>query len=197
MRGEALRAFALAILVSSSAASSQESAFKPAEISVGRSGSGWRFLAEGGQAFRSPTQHFTEFAGAALVRDVRLGQRTRLAIELFPFLVFNETEKDGHTRERVGASAVGTLLSYDIESSRVPWGLRFDAGPGLFYGYQRIPAGGSRFNFFDQFGAFLVHRVAGHRIAAGYRYVHISNLGIVASAENPGLDFHTFVVAVD
>src|SRR5438105_2346705 len=94
----------------------------------GPAGSGWRYLAEGGQAFASPTQHFAEFAGVGVARDVRLGRRTRLALELFPFLVFNETEKDGRTRERVGASALGTLLSYEVESERIPWGLRLDAG---------------------------------------------------------------------
>lgn len=167
---------------------------------AGRSAPWWqpqRVLLQGGQAFDPPSVRFAECAGAAFARDLHLAGRLGGSVELYPLLVFNQTRTDHVTRERVAASALSTLFTFDIGARRRSWGLRVDAGSGLFYGYRPVPAVGSRFNFYDQLGARLVHRVANERaISLGYRYLHISNFGLAGSS-NPGLSVHTAVAAFD
>jgi hypothetical protein len=167
---------------------------------TGRSAPWWqpqRVLLQAGQAFDPPSVRFAEFAGVAVARDMRLAGRLGGSVELYPLLVFNQTRTDHFTRERVAASALSTLLTFDIGARQGSWGLRVEAGSGLFYGYRPVPAAGSGFNFYDQLGACLVHRIASERaISLGYRYLHISNLDLAGST-NPGLTFHTAVAAFD
>ncbi|MCM3876689.1 MAG: acyloxyacyl hydrolase [Thermoanaerobaculia bacterium] len=140
---------------------------------------------------------FAEFAGVAVARDVPLAGRLGGSVELYPLLVFNQTRTDHVTRERVAASCLTPLLTFDIGARGGPWGLRAEVGIGFFYGYRPVPAVGSRFNFYDQLGARLVHRLAsGRAISLGYRYVHISNLGLAGTA-NPGFSLHAAVAAFD
>lgn len=167
---------------------------------TGRSAPWWqpqRVLLQAGQAFDPPSVRFAEFAGAAIARDLRLAGRLGGSVELYPLLVFNQTRTDHFTRERVAASALSTLLAFDVGARQASWGLRVEAGSGLFYGYRPVPAAGSRFNFYDQLGARLVHRIASERaISLGYRWLHVSNFGLAGSS-NPGLSLHTAVAAFD
>lgn len=156
-----------------------------------------RVVLHAGQAFDPPSVRFAEFAGVAVARDVRLAGRLGASVELYPLLVFNQTRTDHFTRERVAASCLSILLTFDIGLRQGSWGIRADAGSGLFYGYRPVPAAGSRFNFYDQGGARLVRRIASERaISLGYRFLHISNFGL-AGTNNPGLSFHTAVAALD
>jgi hypothetical protein len=156
-----------------------------------------RVLLQGGQASDPPSVRFAEFAGAAVARDLRLVGRLGGSVELYPLLVFNQTRTDHFTRERVAASALSTLFTFEIGARQAPWGLRVEAGSGVFYGYRPIPAAGSRFNFYDQIGGRLVLRLRkGGAISLGYRRLHISNLGL-AGTDNPGLSLHTVVAAFD
>ncbi len=203
MRGGA-RLFALVLLASSLRILADDDGADPAAgsgasfpiLSSARPSSDWRYLVEGGQAFASTSQHFAEFAGAAVSRDLALSRRVKVALELFPVLVFNETRADQRTRERVVASALAVLVSYAIEGDSSPWGLRFDLGTGGLYGYGRIPAAGSRFNFFNQLGGFVTFQAGGRTLEAGYRWVHVSNAGLVTGTGNPGLTFHALVLGV-
>lgn len=167
---------------------------------IGRSAPWWqpqRVFLQAGQAFDPPSVRFAEFAGLAIARDLPLSGRLGASVELYPLLVFNETQADHVTRELVAASALTTLLTFDVGARQALWGLRLEAGSGLFYGYRTVPAEGSRFNFYDQLGGRLLRRIASEQvISLGYRYVHISNLGLLGSS-NPGLTFHTAVAAFD
>ncbi|MFI5120680.1 MAG: acyloxyacyl hydrolase [Thermoanaerobaculia bacterium] len=167
---------------------------------MGRSAPWWlpqRIFLQAGQAFDPPSVRFAEFTGLAVARDLPLAGRLGGSVELYPLLLFNETKADHVTRERVAASALSILLTFDVGGRQAPWGLRLEAGSGLFYGYRTVPAEGSRFNFYDQLGGRLVRRIASERvISLGYRYAHISNLSLLGSS-NPGLTFHTAVAAFD
>ncbi len=155
----------------------------------------WRVLAQGGQASAPHSVRFAEMAGIAVARDFGLTGRLGASAELYPFLLFNQTRTDHVTRERVGAVSLGGLLTFDV-GRRGSWlGLRLEGGAGVLWGFAPVPAAGSRFNFFDQGGARLVARLGnGDTVSAGYRRVHVSNLGL-AAGDNPGLSLHQLVLA--
>lgn len=154
-------------------------------------------VAQGGQATAPTIAHFAEFAGIAVARDVKIWKLVGGTAEVWPLLQFNQTKDDYSARERVGASALALSLTLDLAPRRGPYSLRLEAGSGLFYGWEPVPDRGSQFNFFDQGGARIVRRLAGGgALSVGYRRVHISNLGL-AGEHNPGLSFHSLVLAWD
>ncbi|MEO7919547.1 MAG: acyloxyacyl hydrolase [Thermoanaerobaculia bacterium] len=158
---------------------------------------GWRVQGEGGQAFAPASQRFAEFAGAGLARDFRLVSHLGGAVELYPLLAIHQTREDHLSRETVPAVAAALLVTFTIGPPAGAWNVRMDAGSGLFYATHRVPAQGSRANFFDQGGLWLLHRLAsGRRVRAGYRYVHISNLSLLGDI-NPGLTFHALALGLD
>jgi hypothetical protein len=75
-------------------------------------------------------------------------------------------------------------------------GWRLELGSGLSYAIRRNPAGGTKFNFWDQGGAAVTwrSRETGRGYALGYRMAHFSNLAL---KPNPGITFHTLSFAVD
>lgn len=155
----------------------------------------WRLLVQGGQASAPHSVRFAEMAGIAVARDFPLTGRLGASAELYPLLVFNQTRTDFVTRERVGAVSAGGLLTFDVGRRDAWLGLRLEGGAGLLWGFAPVPAAGSRFNFFDQGGARLVARLrSGDTVSAGYRRVHVSNLGL-AGDDNPGLSLHQLVLA--
>jgi hypothetical protein len=155
----------------------------------------WRVLVQGGQASAPRSVRFAELAGIALARDFPLTGRLGASVELYPLLVVNQTRPDFVTRERVGAMSLGGLLTFDVGRRGAWWSLRLEGGAGAFWGFAPIPAAGSRFNFLDQGGARLLARLGnGGTVSAGYRRVHISNLGL-AGDRNPGLSLHQLVLA--
>ncbi len=157
----------------------------------------WRLLAQGGQASAPTSQGFAEFAGIAFTRDLPLGHRFGLSVEAYPALLIHQTRTLRAGRETIPAVSAGGLLTYAIGFGRSRFGLRLEGGAGLFYSRDPVPAAGSRFNFFDQGGAQLSVRLGDdRRLWAGYRRVHISNLGLVGD-DNPGLSFHSLVLAID
>lgn len=157
----------------------------------------WRVQAQGGQAFAPASQRFAEFSGAAVARDFRLFWHFGGAVELYPILIIHQTREDHETRQTVPAAAAALLLTLTVGPRNAPWNARIDAGSGLFYSQDRVPAQGSYANFFDQGGLWLLHRLdSGRRLRIGYRYVHISNLNVLGDL-NPGLTFHALALGFD
>jgi hypothetical protein len=89
------------------------------------------------------------------------------------------------------------VVTFTIGPPAGAWNARIDAGSGLFYAADRVPARGSRANFFDQGGLFILHRLDSvRRLRVGYRYVHVSNLSLLGDI-NPGLTFHALALGFD
>ena len=160
-----------------------------------------RLIGMYGEAFAPASQGPAEMGALAVARDFRLTGRLTIAAELFPFLLFSQTHRVGPERtperETAGAVALGLPLGFTVGDRAGDWLVRFDGGSGLFYGFSKVPAGGTHFNFFNQIGAVVIRRLgSGHRLALGYRLVHVSNLHI-GGINNPGLSLHTAVVMFD
>ncbi|OFW23755.1 MAG: hypothetical protein A3H27_04260 [Acidobacteria bacterium RIFCSPLOWO2_02_FULL_59_13] len=100
------------------------------------------------------------------------------AVELVPAMVIFQSST------AFGGGLTPVLLQYNFTSSRrvVPY---IDAGAGMLFTTEQVPAGTSRFNFTPQGGVgvywFQRPRTA---ITLGVRYHHISNAGMTRS--NPG-----------
>lgn len=160
-----------------------------------------RLIGMYGQAFAPPTQGPADLGALAVARDFPVTGRLTIAAEFFPLLIFSQTHRVGPERtperETVAAVALGLPAGFTVGDRSGDWLLRFDGGSGLFYGFSKVPAGGTHFNFFNQIGAAVIRRLgSGHRIALGYRLVHVSNLHI-GGVNNPGLSLHTAVLMFD
>ena len=160
-----------------------------------------RLTAMYGQAFAPVTQGPADMGALGVARDFLVTGRLTLAAELYPVLIFSQTHLVGPERtperETVAALALGLPAGFTVGDRTRDWLLRFDGGSGLFYGFSKVPAGGTHFNFFNQIGAVVIRRLnSGHRIALGYRLVHVSNLHI-GGVNNPGLSLHSVVAMFD
>jgi hypothetical protein len=156
-----------------------------------------RVVVQGGQAFAPPSARFAEFTAVAMAREFPLEDRFGITAEAYPLFLVNQTRADHETRERVLATALGVLLTFDVGRRGGTWGLRLEGGAGVFYGISPVPVAGTRFNFLDQAGASLVFRLnGGRKLSAGYRWVHISN-GSLVGRDNPGLSFHSLVLGTN
>jgi hypothetical protein len=168
------------------------------ECALGQAEGYWHVFASYGQASAPRSQGFAEQASFAVARDFDLGSRFSLGIEFTPLFVANQTRVDlpGRPRRVAYAVAVAPVLAWTwvLKASRL--GLRLEGGVGIFWGFSRIPAEGSRFNFLDELsGLVLVRAGSDHLVSAGIRRVHVSNLGL-AGPDNPGLSFYSGVVGV-
>lgn len=149
-----------------------------------------------GQASAPRSQGFAEVATLSVARESPLGAGFSWGVELTPLFVVSQTRVDlpGRPRETVFAVAALPLLVFHA-FPRSSVGVRLEGGVGLFWGFSPVPAEGSRFNFFDLFGAQVRVRLPDHRAAlsGGLRRTHVSNLGVVGP-DNPGLSFYSGVV---
>lgn len=71
------------------------------------------------------------------------------------------------------------------------WSIYADAGAGVLWSGERVPHGGTRFNFTPQAGvgaSLEIDRARDIRLFGGLRWHHISNANITGSDENPGRD---------
>ncbi|HSB64770.1 MAG TPA: acyloxyacyl hydrolase [Thermoanaerobaculia bacterium] len=133
-----------------------------------------------------------------MTRDLQLGGRFSLGIELTPLFVVNQTRVDLPLRPRevAYAVAVAPLLAWTYLPRTSRLGLRLEGAVGIFWGFSRIPAEGSRFNFLDEFAGLILVRAGTDRVVSlGIRRVHVSNLGL-AGSDNPGLSFYSGVVGL-
>jgi Lipid A 3-O-deacylase (PagL) len=159
---------------------------------------GWRLFATYGQASAPRSQGFAEEASLAVARDFDLGSRFSLGIEFIPLFVVNQTRVDlpGRPREVAWAAAVSPVLAWTALPRASRFGVRLEAGVGIFWGFSPIPGQGSRFNFHDTFSGLVLVRAGRDRlVSAGIRRAHVSNLGLVGH-DNPGLSFYSGVVGV-
>ncbi len=158
----------------------------------------WHVFASYGQASAPRSQGFAEAATLSVTRDSPLGSRFSLGIEFTPLFVVNQTRVDlpGRPREVAYAVAAAPVLSWTWMSKDARFGLRLEGAVGIFWGFSRIPAEGSRFNFLDEFAGLVLVRAGPDRVVSlGIRRVHVSNLGL-AGSDNPGLSFYSGVVGV-
>lgn len=151
-----------------------------------------------GQASAPRSQGFAEAATLSVARDFPLGSGFSLGIEFTPLFVVNQTRVDLPDRPREVAYAVAAapVLAWTWLPKTSRFGLRLEGAVGIFWGFSRIPAEGSRFNFLDEFqGLILVRAGSDHLVSLGIRRVHVSNLGL-AGSDNPGLSFYSGVVGL-
>jgi hypothetical protein len=158
----------------------------------------WHVFSSYGQASAPRSQGFAEAATLSVTRDFPLGPRFSLGVEFTPLFVVNQTRVDlpGRPREVAYAVAAAPVLSWTLMSKDARFGLRLEGAVGIFWGFSRIPAEGSQFNFLDEFaGLILVRAGSDHLVSFGIRRVHVSNLGL-AGSDNPGLSFYSGVVGL-
>jgi hypothetical protein len=158
----------------------------------------WHVFVSYGQASAPRSQGFAEAATLSVTRDSPLGSRFSLGIEFTPLFVVNQTRVDlpGRPREVAYAVAAAPVLSWTLMSKDARFGLRLEGAVGIFWGFSRIPAEGSQFNFLDEFAGLILVRAGSDRLVSfGIRRVHVSNLGL-AGFDNPGLSFYSGVVGL-
>jgi Lipid A 3-O-deacylase (PagL) len=158
----------------------------------------WHVFVSYGQASAPRSQGFAEAATLSVTRDVPLGPRFSLGVEFTPLFVVNQTRVDlpGRPREVAYAVAAAPVLSWTLMSKDARFGLRLEGAVGIFCGFSRIPAEGSRFNFLDEFAGLIFVRAGSDRLVSlGIRRAHVSNLGL-AGSDNPGLSFYSGVVGL-
>lgn len=159
---------------------------------------GWNVFASYGQASAPRSQGFAEAATLSVTRELPLGSRFSLGVEFTPLFVANQTRVDlpGRPREAAYAVAAAPELSWTLMSENARLGLKLEVAVGIFWGFSRIPAEGSQFNFLDEFAGLILVRAGTDRIVSlGIRRVHVSNLGL-AGSDNPGLSFYSGVVGL-
>ena len=133
-----------------------------------------------------------------MARESPLGSHFSWAIELTPLFVVNQTRVDlpGRPREVAYAVAAAPVFAWTYLPMASRFGVRFEGGVGVFWGFSQIPAEGSRYNFFEDFaGLILVRAGRENLVSIGVRRVHVSNLGL-AGPDNPGLSFYSGVVGL-
>jgi hypothetical protein len=133
-----------------------------------------------------------------VTRDLPLGRRFSVGIELTPLFVVNQTRVDlpGRPREVAYAVAAAPLLAWTHLPKTSRLGLRLEGAVGVLWGFSPIPAEGSRFNFLDELAGLVLVRAGNARVLSlGIRRVHVSNLGL-AGSDNPGLSFYSGVVGL-
>ncbi|MGA7990294.1 MAG: acyloxyacyl hydrolase [Thermoanaerobaculia bacterium] len=160
----------------------------------------WRGVALGGRSFGGRPWESTDLASLAAARDLHVfgSSRFRASVEGHPFLFVRQRRLDlAGTEERLG-TAVAALLVYRGGAWGAGWGFRAELGSGLVSFWDGcVPADGTRLNFLDQAGVSIVRRGgSGRTLAAGYRFVHVSNLNVFGRNRNPGVSFHAAVVSV-
>ena len=162
-----------------------------------------RILVVGSQLFDHRLYEGSDLLTVGFARDYPLALHSRFAFagELYPFLLFHQDTGTNTSDEREftpGAAAAG-LIAYRGTFSEGRWGYRVELGSGGVYSpYRAVPAGGTRVNFYDQAGfAVTRHQSAGPAVSLGYRWIHISNLSLFHNRENPGVDFHALVIALE
>jgi hypothetical protein len=71
-----------------------------------------------------------------------------------------------------------------------PWTVFVDAGVGLLFATDEVPAGGTWFDFTPRVGLGYTHQIAdnGTRLLLGARWHHISNARISGDRRNPARD---------
>jgi hypothetical protein len=159
---------------------------------------GWRVFASYGQASAPRSQGFAEAATLSVAREVALGSGFTLGLEVTPLFVVNQTRVDLPDRPRAVAYAIAAtpFLAWSYLPERARLGLRLEAGVGIFWGFSRVPAEGSQFNFHDVFSGLVLVRAGKDRlVSAGILRAHVSNLGVVGP-DNPGLSFYSVVAGV-
>lgn len=155
------------------------------------------FGALAGQDFYPRSHGFSEFAGIFVNVGMLVSRRLELGFDVHPLVLVRQPE--GHPGDgddqTVPAAALEVVLRWFPGPSPLaaPWYLELEEGP--FWGWHRVPAGGTRFNFLTQAGTgFLVPGGKGWSVLVGYRWVHISNANL--GDRNPSWNYHTFVLGV-
>ena len=175
-----------------------EGEYTLAQAPAAPDGDRWHALVSYGQASAPRSQGFAEAATLSVARDLRLGPHFSLGIELTPLFVVNQTRVDlpGRPREVAYAVAVSPLLAWTYLPKTSRFGLRLEGAVGIFWGFSRIPAEGSQFNFLDEFTGLVLFRWGRDRLVSlGIRRVHVSNLGL-AGSDNPGLSVYSGAVGL-
>ncbi len=136
-----------------------------------------------------------------LARDYAVvpGSRFALSGELYPFVLVRQSTGDRLETELRPAVAAAFLFTYRGGSRDRGLGFRIEAGTGLSWAwYGSIPTDGTRFNFYSQLGGSIVwKRGTAPSVALGYRFLHLSNLSLFPDNANPGVSFHSAVVAIE
>ena len=157
----------------------------------------WHVFASYGQASAPRSQGFAEAATLSVARESPFGAGFTWGVEVTPLFVVNQTRVDLPGRPRETALAVAALpllIFHAFPRSSV--GVRLEGGIGLFWGFSPVPAEGSRFNFFDLYGAQVRVRLSDRAaLSGGLRRTHVSNLGVVGP-DNPGLSFYSGVIGL-
>lgn len=154
-----------------------------------------RYLAGAGQAFDYRSDQFAEMQAFAIGQDhpIVKGSRFVVSTELTPVIFRQGTGRPGEKEWNAILAGV-TMLAYRGGPIGDGIGYRVELGAGVSYGIRRVPAGGTKFNFYDEGGASVTLRRGARGYALGYRMVHLSNLLL---NPNPGITFHTVSFALE
>jgi len=136
-----------------------------------------------------------------LARDYAVvpGSRFALTGELYPVVLVRQSTEDRLGTELRPALAAAWLFTYRGGARDRGVGFRVEAGSGFSWAwYGSIPTDGTRFNFYNQLGASIVWKRGPElSLALGYRFIHLSNLSLFPDNANPGVSFHSAVVAIE
>jgi hypothetical protein len=154
-----------------------------------------RYLAVAGQAFDYRENQFAELQAFALGHDRPLFGSVRFvaSTELTAAFLRQGTGRAGEKEWNVAVSPA-LVVAYRGGRRGGGLGYRLELGSGVTYAYHRLPAGGTKFNFYDQGGVALTLRRGRRGYALGYRMVHFSNLLL---NPNPGITLHTVSFALE
>ncbi len=161
---------------------------------------GARSVAFGGLAGQNfhPTSHgFSEFAGAFADVGKLISRKLQLGLDLHPIMLIRQP--NGHPLgtggQTVPAAALDLILRWFPGPSLLGARWYLEVADGPFWSWNRVPAGGTRFNFLTQAGTgFLFPAGRGWAVLAGYRWVHISNADL--GKLNPSWNYHAPILGL-
>jgi len=154
-----------------------------------------RWLAVAGQAFDYRENQFAELQAFAFGQDRPLfGSARFVASTELTVAFFRQGTGRPHDKEWNAVFAPALVVAYRGGPKGDGLGYRLELGSGVSYGWHRVPAGGTKFNFYDEGGVALTLRRGPRGYALGYRMVHLSNLLLTP---NPGITSHTVSFALE
>ncbi len=152
------------------------------------------FLGVAGQSFTLGADHgFAELGGPVIEAGRLLPGWRVIALDLCPMLISQPLTNSGAGRRSVYAVSLSLLLRQYFASAGSHVHPFVEIGGGPFDALHRVPAAGSRLNFFGQAGLGLeVPLGPGWRGVAGYRFIHVSNGGF--GPHNPSWNFNALAL---
>lgn len=94
----------------------------------------------------------------------------------------------GQPGDDAAAGAAGIVLRHHLVNAG-PSSFFVDVAFAPFEATDRVPEGGTRFNFVTQTGVGVAHEVSGGwNLLLGVRFIHVSNAGIETQDRNPSVN---------